>query len=835
MAKKREYWRVKKREQRAARATKLKHGLLPAWDAAMQRRKTHKQTPLQRSAMTANTAAQIRTSAKQKMNVLPSCNVNVPNPQQAKHIKVEREPVPAADLNIPPERAIGPIKLAPSPSPPLALPLPEPDPTLSAETQATTLLAVASMKKLLEESLSTVTECQPADVKTEAPPPCKAEREDDVSDEHMVQEMKSEIPEASLGGGEEEDDKLPLAANLTLQIKSWQADPDDLGHACPPDPYPYASTQTGESSPPLSSTTPDPQCPTALGEGGPMQTLSPLRRAKRLCTKKSGNHPQHCCSSEPPRLHHSPATQQPPQPQRVQPAAPPPPSRCLARPRPSAPQQPLRRPLFVEPVGVEGGVSCGNSLQEKREYWKLKKRQQRARSKARQKGGLGHRQNSRLSSQNTVQTLNPLSVNNAPTSPPAKRCLQPKAPTATLTAVHSIPTLLVVSPTASNDGRSPDLLQVKPPVCSSTSSPGGGRREEANARPSGTSCDPDASECHRDATADGRVDVPSSDGAPDAELRPAEKPTPESRVRRWTVHESSRAAPALATLTPPDNPLSSINLFPIEPLVPTSGCNASYGSPVRPAHAQPPKPKAAQASPTKLVPLSTLAPPKPIPGESQEEFLRRKREYWRVKKKEQRARKAIRDRELSQRRAPGNWKPIRPAKDQERPHYTENQDPGDCDPAYEDSEHLMSSTSDAEMGYYSYSSDTVPLEDGDPDHGFADHGGGFLDADHGCGGGGGGEDLGSISDGAWRSRYLMDHDPLNQLLVCMVCGDLLYSHSLEGVRAHIEEAHPDTLNLEPPECRRILDAWDEQVSQRERFFTSQLQQHGATLAEANGS
>lgn len=91
------------------------------------------------------------------------------------------------------------------------------------------------------------------------------------------------------------------------------------------------------------------------------------------------------------------------------------------------------------------------------------------------------------------------------------------------------------------------------------------------------------------------------------------------------------------------------------------------------------------------------------------------------------------------------------------------------------------------------------------------------------------EDDGSISDGAWRTRYLMDHDPLNQLLVCMVCGDLQYSHSLEGVRAHIEEAHPETLNLEAPERRRILEAWDEQVSQRERFFTSQLQQHSGAL------
>lgn len=71
----------------------------------------------------------------------------------------------------------------------------------------------------------------------------------------------------------------------------------------------------------------------------------------------------------------------------------------------------------------------------------------------------------------------------------------------------------------------------------------------------------------------------------------------------------------------------------------------------------------------------------------------------------------------------------------------------------------------------------------------------------------------------------MDYDPLNQLLVCMVCGELQYSHSLEGVKAHIDEAHPTTLTLEAGEKERIREAWDEQVSQRERFFTSQLQQH----------
>lgn len=276
--------------------------------------------------------------------------------------------------------------------------------------------------------------------------------------------------------------------------------------------------------------------------------------------------------------------------------------------------------------------------------------------------------------------MNLLSINNAQSgksqSTLNKRVLQPKVPTATLTAVHSIPTLLVVSPTASNVGRSPDMLQVKPPVCSFTSSPSRGQNE-VNAQPSGTSCDPDASTCSR--TAEGKVGVPVSDGVLDSKMHLVEK-QPEVmqgssvdcfRVRQWTVQDNINVAPALATLTPPDNPLSSINLLPIEPLIPTLGCKSSNSSPVKPT--QPPKPKTEQASPTKLLPISTLAPPKPIPGESQEEFLRRKREYWRVKKKEQRARKAIRDRELSQRRAPGNWKPIRPAKDQDQPPHTVKQ------------------------------------------------------------------------------------------------------------------------------------------------------------------
>lgn len=59
--------------------------------------------------------------------------------------------------------------------------------------------------------------------------------------------------------------------------------------------------------------------------------------------------------------------------------------------------------------------------------------------------------------------------------------------------------------------------------------------------------------------------------------------------------------------------------------------------------------------------ISSMGPPKPVPGESEEETLRKKREYWRVKKKEQRARKAMRDRELTEKRASVNWRPILPS------------------------------------------------------------------------------------------------------------------------------------------------------------------------------
>ncbi|XP_078147855.1 uncharacterized protein LOC144543546 [Centroberyx gerrardi] len=691
-------------------------------------------------------------------------------------------------------------------------PQPDPDPALSTDSQATTLLAVASMKKLLEESLSTVTECknEPTGAKTDHLP-CKPEVEDGLADEGPEQEMKPNVPQLSLGDEEE----VPIAADLTLQIKSWQADANALVTARSPSPHVKNSPQITTLTLPLlpssdeavlhpasehSSQTPSYLCTSLEASDG--STPSSPRRAQRLRTKKVGH--QHCCSPEPPKLHHLPLDHQHPQQQHCEQQCPPQ-QQGQKNNSPSAQQQ--QQHVVAEQSGM-------SSLQKKREYWKLMKRQQRARSKARQKERQGEYR--RFSPKN-IQAPSLVIINSVKgVSPPIKPALQPKPSTATLTAVTSIPTVLVVSPTTSSAGQSPDTLQVKPPISSVSCSPSRAQ-SEMHVGPSQTSrsLSPVSDPAGADAAApslgngmDGRLLLVENQ----QQATPGSSPD-QPRVRKWTleVPESTDvdSAPSLPTLKPPDNPLSSINLQPIEPLGQSPNCTSTR-NPVKIPCVPPRSPQHMLPAPGKLAPISTMVPPKPIPGESEEDFLKRKREYWRVKKKEQRARKAIRDRELTQRRASNNWRPILPAQG------LETQDSGQWVNSSEESEQLMSTSSDTDLGYFPYSSYTAPIED-ESEVLFED----YDDTN--------GED-GPVSDAVWRNRYLMDYDPLNQLLVCMVCGELQYSHSLEGARAHIDEAHPDTLSLEAGERRRILEAWDEQVSQRERFFTSQLQQHGGALA-----
>ncbi|XP_068443732.1 uncharacterized protein si:dkey-28a3.2 [Clinocottus analis] len=746
MAKKREYWRIKKREQRAARASRLKQGALQARaSVTLQRRRAQKPvaitpTPFGRSLPDRTGNAQC----------LP--NNSVPVTPHANEIKQERESMPEVDLNSQPEQAICPdIKASTSPPPPPAPPA-EPDPALNADSQATTLLAVASMKKLLEESLSTVTECgsEPTAIKMES------------TEEATEQEMKPNLPLNELA---------PIAADLTLEIKSWP-DSDALVQACSQSPHLKDSSQSSEPLPPLPNSSGVVLPPTCEHSSqtlsnfivNPAVEASSPRRAQRLRTKKAGL--QSCCSLEPPKLHHPPLDQ--PQSQQQ-------PCEQQGQAQEEC-QNSNSRPAqgYLSVVTERSGLF---SLQRKREYWKLMKRQQRARLRARQKDRQGEC-SSRLSQKN-MQTTRLVNINPVKgLNPPGTPAFQPKPSIVSVTAVTSIPSVLCVSPSTCAAEHSPATLQVRLPVTS-------------------VSCSLRSKQNHVNI---GRILSGAQENPQQA--------MPGSR--KWMSKSTNLdSAPSLLTLKPPDNPLSSINFQPIEPpLTPISSLR-----PIKNPCSQLRSATPVIHTPTKLTSITSMVPPKPIPGESEEDFLRRKREYWRIKKKEQRARKAIRDRGVGPRRASNNLRPILPAQE------PQTQDSGQWVSSSEESEHLMSNSEETDPGTFSFSSYTEPVEV-DSELLFGDYENNNGEED-------------PVSDAVWRNRYLMDYDPLNQLLVCMVCGELQYSHNLEGVRAHIDEAHPETLALEPGEQRQILEAWDEQVSQRERFFTSQLQQHSGAVAEAH--
>ncbi|XP_073764293.1 uncharacterized protein si:dkey-28a3.2 isoform X3 [Danio rerio] len=177
----------------------------------------------------------------------------------------------------------------------------------------------------------------------------------------------------------------------------------------------------------------------------------------------------------------------------------------------------------------------------------------------------------------------------------------------------------------------------------------------------------------------------------------------------------------------------------------------------------------------------------PNPQEDSEEVIRRRRMQWRIKKQEQRARKAESERKLHQMMA--------------TPHSqaTQGQNTSSFCSA------VVQSKNSENPNCSDVSCQTALKEE---ESSFA------LNA----------ATERHLSQAQWRNVYLMDLDPVIPLLVCMVCGEQQYSVSVEGVKAHIEEVHPHTLSLGDLEHRGILNAWDKQVALREHFITHQLQQ-----------
>lgn len=337
MAKKREYWRIKKREQRAARAIRIKHGLLQARSsAAILKRKAQRQelaTALQMS----------RSLNKHTQNTQSLLNTpTVPTGPHVNEIKQESKALPAADLHSPTQQSLCPdIK---PPTFPAAPPGPqEPEPSLSTDSQVTTLLAVASMKRLLEESLSTVTECQ---------------KELHSSGDTLEQDVKPDVSQLLC----ERSPASPGAPGLMLQVKGWQPGSDEE-----------------HRQPPVSSSPACSQAPCPAAELSSLETSSapPSPPTTQTCSKEPGQ--QNRCTPEPPKLHHIPSvSSEPSEPER----------HCEQQ----SPAQDRSQSSHLPPLRscrVAAEQSGLSSLQRKREYWKLMKRQQRARLRARQKERQG--------------------------------------------------------------------------------------------------------------------------------------------------------------------------------------------------------------------------------------------------------------------------------------------------------------------------------------------------------------------------------------------------------------------------------------------------------------
>lgn len=327
MAKKREYWRIKKREQRAARAAQLKRGLLQAKiNAAFNRKKkVQKQVTVTEEPL-------VTTSQPAPDNISTTLHTSM--------IKQENEALPEVNLNPYPEQDIKPMT-APTPSP-QPWP-PEPDPALGADSQTTTLMAVASMKKLLEESLTRVVEC-----KTEMSSDEKVE----LVEGDLDCERKPNLGQLSLT----KEELVPVDADpIMLDTKSWHQDVHDVSRLSSASHNPKEASHTSEAPLSPSSSKEVPICAHSFQT----PSNSEVKNSTEAAVNPSLPPNQRLCFLEPPKLHHLPVNHQHFEPQ------------CQVA-------------QYIQ--SSSGGLS---SLQKKREYWKLMKRQQRARLRARQAGHRG--------------------------------------------------------------------------------------------------------------------------------------------------------------------------------------------------------------------------------------------------------------------------------------------------------------------------------------------------------------------------------------------------------------------------------------------------------------
>ncbi|XP_017575444.1 uncharacterized protein si:dkey-28a3.2 [Pygocentrus nattereri] len=518
------------------------------------------------------------------------------------------------------------------------------------DNQATTLLVVASMKKLLEESLSSVIDTSTSFTDQDALLPCKTEQElspqeteTSITPDIISQHGAAECNFSGYTNPSLEVKQSPTVCHSPLQAPGFSA--EDTGQGSLPE---VPHTLTTESS--CFSQGPD----NRAHDLSVAANVTPVHTGTQGHSgKTTGSYP--CC-----------------------------------------------------PLRAGGGQQLNerSELQKKREYWRIMKRRQRARKakeKERSKYTVQHKQ---------------------PSQPVQRKCISSQVhhqcvakPTghtnlnnhSALPVVTLRPTRLVLSPTASN--------------------------QLSNQQ--------------------------SSNGI-------KAKFSEMSQVKKWQIQ------PSAPTLSIRPDTVTTTQINHVKPSGPQMQNRRTFMTNLK------------NKSHFKAAANQELDP---------EEILRRKRMHWRIKKQEQRARKAARERELS---------------------HTAKLCHSGLDSSNKITE-LVQSTPSERLDYLPEQCQDTSFKD-EAELCFVP-----------------GDDCSDepLSEARWRSTYLMDYDPINQLLVCMVCGEQQYCLSVEGVKAHIEEAHPGTLSLEERERQGILQAWDEQIAVRERFFTNQLwQQNDAPKEES---
>ncbi|XP_076145578.1 uncharacterized protein LOC143127770 [Alosa pseudoharengus] len=758
IARRREYWRIKKREQRAKRAARLRQGLLRGRAmAAMRRRQNHTPVSIPSSGNQTTTNSSVPVNTSTTLPLPPSICIPLP----AESVKQEQELSVKEELNSPLEQSFCSDQ---KPSLAALQELPsETDPSGSVDSQATTLLAVASMKKLLEESLSTVVSSDtPEKSITMEASQCKTEEEPLVVEESTTSDVK---PNPALDAAEEVVEvEMPGSICFSAEDAHLQTNDNSGCHTCPLTSPLLPNPHCSQESPPCIDT----------------------RSLPDIMASSASIMPASLCSTQQPPCSQTSTT--PTSAQTVQ-------AFCSTR----ANLQPScsLKTSSHQPPGTEVPNEKSN-LQRKREYWRLMKRQQRAR-KAQEK--------QRKPATKALQTQRPSQSSCSKASLPLNNSASSGCTLKGKThhgTVNSLPTLHVMNHPVSNTNQQQNLHQYGSPsdrslIAHKTAKPGCSPRANLQGHPScgralaRTSGSREVPPLLRQRV----IPVPSGEkNGPLLMVQPQQDSAPDQRqgVSRWCLQvQTGASVPPSPTLT-----ANRPNHRPSE----------LFGTAAPPSHNSRSLAKHSGTFSSHKRTQSAV---------NDDDVMRRKREYWRVKKKEQRARKAARESGLGHMGTSSEWELVLPTQSQLLQD-EQSQDSRQWFKA-EETDLAVSSQVDTDEGYLGMHPKPVKEE---AELAIKKEEEDVLDPSGG-----------PASASAWRSRYLMDYDPLNQLLVCMVCGEQQFSHSPEAAQAHIEEAHPETLTLGQQQRWKLQQAWEEQVAQREQFFSSQLQQHAGTTQPDN--